>query len=58
MNGYNKGTKFNLSFLIQICYLAGDHLLKNVELLTIESNMSVMHAKDIKKVIVHKNCPH
>ena len=44
MNGYNKGTKFNLSFLIQMCYLAGDQLLKNVQLLTTESNIRVIHA--------------
>ena len=33
MNGYIKVQKFNLSFLIQMCYLAGDHLFKNVQLL-------------------------
>ena len=33
MNGYIKVQKFNLSFLIQMCYLAGDHLFKNVRLL-------------------------
>ena len=33
MNGYIKVQKFNLSFLIQMCYLAGDHLFKNLQLL-------------------------